>query len=156
MLSLGNTQAKSSVVPMRSSPFSDSTSRPIYVHIVLTLELCRHLPLAMGLSNHLHGVSLPLRILAAAAASLVYLRSLLLRLLPLSASAADPEPSVGSGLASWRTTSSPIGPSPSTTRMSGGWAGGRRASAASPTETSSSTGFPSTDPTVLVHRNYEG
>ncbi|CAL9181293.1 unnamed protein product [Musa hybrid cultivar] len=55
----------------------------------------------MGLSNHLHGVSgdsLPLLILAAAAASLVHLRSVLLRLLPLSASAADPEPSVGSGL----------------------------------------------------------
>ncbi|KAJ8479515.1 hypothetical protein OPV22_023242 [Ensete ventricosum] len=60
----------------------------------------------MGLSNHLHDVSgdsIPLLLLAAAAASIAYLRSRLLRLLPLFLSSspadADPEPSVGSGLA---------------------------------------------------------
>ncbi|CAD5177750.1 unnamed protein product [Musa acuminata subsp. malaccensis] len=60
----------------------------------------------MGLSNHLHDVSgdsLPLLLLAAAVASIAYLRSLLLRLLPLSSSPVDAvhdiEPSIGSGLA---------------------------------------------------------
>ncbi|KAG6506955.1 E3 ubiquitin-protein ligase RHA2A-like [Zingiber officinale] len=60
----------------------------------------------MGLSNYLHDVSgdsLPLLLLAAAAASIAYLRSFLLRFLPLSSSHADAEDSdpssLGSGLA---------------------------------------------------------
>ncbi|XP_074573804.1 E3 ubiquitin-protein ligase RHA2A-like [Curcuma longa] len=59
----------------------------------------------MGLSNHLGDVSsdsLPLLLLAAAAASVAYLRSFLLRLLPLSPSDADADDadrsSLGSGL----------------------------------------------------------